>query len=207
VAAVGLSLVGFGTMVADLDRDGWEDIAIANGHVIKHPVGTTVPQRPALLRNVGKGRFKVATDSGGDYFQSGHHGRGLAAGDLDDDGRIDLVISNVNEPAAVLRNETPDDARWIGVAVKPRDGGCAVGARVRVTAAGRTQTRFVSGGGSYLSAHDPRVVFGFGAAAGDAAMETVQVEVDWPGSPSQSQIWKDLPVGRYHTLEQAAADR
>ena len=207
VAAVGLSLVGFGTMVADLDRDGWEDIAIANGHVIKHPVGTTVPQRPALLRNVGKGRFKVATDSGGDYFQSGHHGRGLAAGDLDDDGRIDLVISNVNEPAAVLRNETPDDARWIGVALKPRDGGCAVGARVRVTVAGRTQTRFVSGGGSYLSAHDPRVVFGFGPAAGEAAMKTVQVEVDWPGSPPQSQTWKDLPVGRYHTLEQAPAGR
>jgi hypothetical protein len=80
VAAVGLSLVGFGTMVADLDRDGWEDIAIANGHVIKHPVGTTVPQRPALLRNVGKGRFKVATDSGGDYFQVGHHGRDLGGG-------------------------------------------------------------------------------------------------------------------------------
>ena len=203
VAAVGLSLVGFGTTIADLDRDGWEDIAIANGHVIRHPVGTTVPQRPALLKNVGKGRFKVATDSGGDYFQTGHHGRGLAAGDLDNDGRIDLVISNVNEPAAVLRNQTPDDARWIGCELKASGGGCAVGARVRVTTGGRTQTRFVTGGGSYLSAHDARVVFGLGVAAD----EPVEVEVDWPGTEPQQQRWKALEPGRYHTLEQASRDR
>jgi hypothetical protein len=205
VAAVGLSLVGFGTTLADFDRDGWEDIAISNGHVIRHPLGTTVRQRPALLRNLGRGRFQVATDSGGDYFRAGHHGRGLAAGDLDDDGRIDLVISNVNEPAAVLRNETPADARWIGFRVVARSHGCPVGARVRVTAAGRTQTRFVTGGGSYLSAHDPRLVVGLGSGPA-ADGEPIVVEVDWPGSPPQRQTWRDLAPGRYHVLEQSSID-
>ena len=194
VAAVGLSLVGFGTAIADLDRDGWEDLVIANGHVIRHPVGTTIAQPPALLKNQGRGRFRVVTDEGGRYFTSPHHGRGLAAGDLDDDGRIDLVISNVNEPAAILRNTTANEPAWVGIDLQTDDHRDLVGTRVELTAAGRRQTRFVTGGGTYLSAGDPRLVFGLGHDA--AASFTVLVI--WPdGSQTATD---DLEAGRYHTI-------
>jgi len=194
VAAVGLSLVGFGTAVTDLDRDGWEDIVIANGHVIRHPVGTTIAQPPALLRNRGKGRFAVVTGQGGSYFRSPHHGRGLAVGDLDGDGRVDLVISNVNEPAAVLRNETGVSAGWVGIDLQTPDHRDLVGTRVELELDGRVQTRFVTGGGTYLSHGDRRIVFGLG----DRSPATVSITVVWPdGSRSDH---RHLEPGRYHVL-------
>lgn len=197
VAAVGLSLVGFGTAMADLDRDGWEDIVIANGHVIRHPVGTTTAQPPALLRNRGRGRFTVVTNEGGDYFRSPHHGRGLAAGDLDDDGRIDLVISNVNEPAAVLRNQTSPLAGWIGIDLQTPDHRDLVGGRVEIKGQGMTQTRFLYGGGTYLSHADRRLIFGLG----DRPPPAVTVTVTWPdGSRSDHP---DLQTGRYHAVQPA----
>jgi hypothetical protein len=194
VAAVGLSLVGFGTAITDLDRDGWEDIVIANGHVIRHPVGTTIAQPPALLRNRGKGRFEVVTEQGGPYFRSSHHGRGLAAGDLDDDGRVDLVISNVNEPAAVLRNVTSESAGWIGIDLRMPDHRDLVGTRVELHAEGRVQTRFATGGGTYLSHGDRRIVFGLG----DRPPATVSITVSWPDGSRSDHM--NLEPGRYHIL-------
>jgi hypothetical protein len=194
VAAVGLSLVGFGTAITDLDRDGWEDIVIANGHVIRHPVGTTIAQPPALLRNRGKGRFTVVTEQGGTYFRSLHHGRGLAVGDLDNDGRVDLVISNVNEPAAVLRNETSGSAGWIGIDLQTPDHRDLVGTRVELQHDGRTQTRYVTGGGTYLSSGDRRIVFGLG----DRPPAAVSITVLW--SDRSRSDHASLEPGRYHVL-------
>ena len=103
LGALGRSYVGFGVGFLDYDNDGWEDIAIANGHVI-HTSSAGQPQTPVLLRNDGKNRFSIVTAQAGSYFQAKHAGRGLAVGDLDNDGRPDLVFSSINEPATVLRN-------------------------------------------------------------------------------------------------------
>src|SRR5262249_28085770 len=105
-SAVGQLYVGFGTAFLDFDLDGWEDLVVTNGHVLRHPTRTTVAQRPILLRNQGDGCFIDYTSRGGAYFAALHKGRGLAIGDLDNDGRPDMILNPVNEPATVLRNIT-----------------------------------------------------------------------------------------------------
>src|SRR5437868_1975812 len=115
IAAIGQSYVGFGTGFVDLDNHGYPDLAIANGHVIRFPGGSGVRQRPVLLRNKGNGRFVDISRQGGTYFRSEHIGRGVAIGDLDNDGRPDLVISHLNEPVVLLRNETNVGNHWQGI--------------------------------------------------------------------------------------------
>ncbi len=92
IAALGQNYVGWGTAFLDLENRGWEDLVIVNGHVIRHPAGAGLRQAPVLLRNVG-GKFRPITPQGGPYFQGKHVARGLAVGDLDNDGLPDLVIS------------------------------------------------------------------------------------------------------------------
>ncbi|MBX9582269.1 MAG: VCBS repeat-containing protein [Gemmataceae bacterium] len=167
VAAVGGVYVGWGAAFADHDLDGWEDLFLVNGHAIRFPSKLDRRQKPLLLRNDG-GRFTNITRAGGGYFTAPHNARGLAAGDLDNDGRVDLVVSHLNEPAAVLRNVSPTDGRhWVGlelVGAKNRD---VVGARVVVESAGGKQTRFAKGGGSYASTPDRRPVVGLGGRRGE----------------------------------------
>lgn len=195
VTAVGLSFVGFGTTFADFDRDGREDIAIVNGHVIRHPQGTTIAQRPALARNAGRGRFVVVSDEGGTYFRAAHHGRGLAGGDLDDDGAVDLVVSHVDEPVAVLRNRAGRGRGWIGVDLADGARRDRVGTSVEVECGGTRQHRFVIGGGTYLSHGDRRLLFGLG----DDVRARADVTVTWPDGSVDH--WQGLAAGRYHRLE------
>src|SRR5262249_9183028 len=113
VAAIGRSFVGFGTGFVDYDGDGWEDLVVANGHTMYRSQLGAFRQRPVLLRNLGDGRFADVTPRGGLYFRADHVGRGLAVGDLDNDGRPDLVVSHLDGPAALLRNQAPP-AAWLG---------------------------------------------------------------------------------------------
>src|SRR5262249_12725328 len=151
----------------DVTNGGLEDLVITNGHVIRHPIGAALKQRPVLLRNAGGGRFTEWTPQGGPYFRADHCGRGLAVGDLNNDGRPDLVISHVNAPIALLRNVAGDDGtrnHWLGLALAGTQHRDLVGTRVTVVVDGQKRTRFIKGGGSYLSASDPRLLIGLGKA-------------------------------------------
>ena len=114
VAALGSHLAGFGTAFIDADNDGWEDLVIAHGHVVRKPsLGSTFKQKPALLRNVDRGgrrAFDIANNRGGEFFRTPALGRGRAVGDLDNDGWPDLVVTNMNGPVALVRNIARDSA-------------------------------------------------------------------------------------------------
>lgn len=196
LAALGQNTVGWGGGFLDLDRDGWEDLFVAAGHAIRYPPrsGGEPRQRPILLRNQD-GVFTDISDQAGSYFRSRRLGRGVALGDLDNDGRIDLVVSHLNEPVMLLHNETPMDKHWLGVELIGRDHADVVGAKLMLDYNGQTQTRFAKGGGSYASSSDRRHVFGLGKAT-----KIDRLTVIWPDG--ERREWKDLAIDRYHRLLQ-----
>jgi hypothetical protein len=206
LAALGRSNVAWGTGFLDLDHDGWPDLFIATGHAIRFPTGAAARcQRPFLLRNhpdprdARRRRFVDWSSRGGAYFKVPHCARGVAFGDLDNDGRVDLVISHLNEPVAILRNIVPPEGRhWLGLRLVGKDHRDVVGARIEVTVGGRKLVHFARGGGSYASANDPRHIVGLGEAE-----RVERVTVSWPWG--QQQHWDNLAADRYHDLVEQPA--
>jgi RNA polymerase sigma factor (sigma-70 family) len=199
--ALGQNTVGWGTGFLDLDLDGREDLVIVNGHDLRFPTGPARrAQRPVLLRNLGEGRFVDITAQGGVYFRTEHVGRGVAIGDLDNDGCLDLVISNLDGQIVLLRNEAGAGRNWLGVELAGKDHRDVTGALVAVEVGGRRLTRFVEGGGSYLSSGDRRLVFGLGDADRIDALS-----VFW--KPGQEQRWtgEQLRAGHYWRLTEGRA--
>jgi hypothetical protein len=178
-----------------LDHDGWEDVFIANGHAIRFPQTADRSQKPAIMRNQGGGQFRIASGRGGSYFDQPHLGRGIALADFDNDGKVDVAICHTNEPVAVLRNVAPAGNHWVGLTLKGAKNADVVGARVRLTAGGRTQTRFAKGGASYASTPDRRLVFGLGTAA-----EIDKLTVEWPDGTRQE--FTSVPTDKYLVLTQ-----
>jgi enediyne biosynthesis protein E4 len=195
IAAIGRNYVGWGTAFLDADLDGWEDLFVVHGHAIRYPIGKEINRKqfPVLLLNQG-GKFRIASKRIGAYFETPRLARGAAFGDLDNDGRTDLVISHVNEPAAVLRGIGGQGNHWLGVHLAGKDNACVVGTRVDFTANGQRQTRFAKGGGSYMSAGDPRLLFGLGQE------KTGRLTVTWPDGSQQN--FDGLEVDRYHRIVQ-----
>ena len=186
---------GFGAGWLDYDNDGWLDLAVANGAVKRleplvrrgdpHPLH----QPNQLYRNTGDGR--LAEVAAGAAFARSEVSRGLAVGDVDNDGDADLLVTNNHGPVRLLRNGVGQDGPWLGL--RPRGAGGepdALGARVEVaTSGGRRLRRWVRTDGSYASAHDPRVLFGLGSGGAE------RVEVRWPDG--RRAAWRAPASGRY----------
>jgi enediyne biosynthesis protein E4 len=191
---------GWGMRFMDYDNDGWKDLFIAQGHDLD-TIEKSFPElhyreAPMLLRNVGGKRFVDVGSSSGDLFRQKWVGRGLAIGDIDNDGRLDVVISENGGPAHILMNHTQTNHHWIGFKLvghkSNRDG---IGAVIRVDTSAGSQWYTVTTTSSYLSASDVRAHFGMGADTHAKA-----VEIRWPSGIVQKL--SDLAADRYVTVEE-----
>ncbi len=199
LAEMGQKYVGWGTAFLDMDADGWEDLFVANGHVMRfqHFEGVTRHQPALLFRNLG-GRFIDVRGQLGEYGRTSHLARGVAVGDLDNDGRPDLVICHQNEPTALLRGIGGKGSHWLGVQLAGTANADAVGAKAELRVGKRTLTRFVKGGGSYLSASDRRLLFGLGEST-----KVDSLTVTWPNRDKQE--FRNLSLDCYHRIQQGKA--
>ncbi|MFY9529005.1 MAG: CRTAC1 family protein [Candidatus Acidiferrales bacterium] len=195
----------FGARFFDFDNDGWRDLLIINGHILDniplyHPE-VTYAEPKKLYRNVGGGKFVDASATQPKTFLAPKVGRGLAVGDYDNDGALDLLVSNNGEDAQLFRNDggrTPSGERnhWLGIRLigtkSNRDG---IGARLKLVAGDFTSYDQAKGGMSYCSAQDPRIYFGLGShAAAD------RLEIVWPSGAHEEL--HNVPAKQIITVEE-----
>jgi hypothetical protein len=173
----------------DFDNDGLLDIFVANGHVYpsvdQRDWGTTWAQRPQLFRNLDGTKFQEVPPATGSGLADVIPSRGAAFGDLFNEGRIDVVLNNMDSPPTLLRNVVKNGNHWItfrliGGAKSPRD---AIGAKIFFTAGGVRQRGDVFSGGSYASSSDLRLHFGLGTAT-----KIGKVEIQWPSGKREEII-------------------
>jgi hypothetical protein len=205
LAILGRSFVGFGTGFIDADNDGWEDLVMAHGHVLHFPpYNSPVKQLPILMRNEaqdGQRVFRNIRTKAGVYFDKPTIARGLAVGDLDNDGWADIVISHTNSPVVLLRNVVgrQTSARWLGIRLLGKGNRDIVGTTVVLETSSGRLTRFAKGGGSYLSAGDQRLLFGLGAKGRPG-----RLTVHW--SWGETQTWDGLEPGAYWELREGVPE-
>ena len=193
LGAATLRFLGFGAVFLDYDNDGSLDLAIANGHVLDNAShfqsASKYAQRKLLLHNDGRGRFTDVAAGAGDGFALERVSRTIVSGDIDNDGDLDLLVTNNGQAPNLLRNDGGNRGNSVLVQLagraSNRDG---IGARLRATVAGRSQIREIRAGSSYLGQNDRRAHFGLGAAK-----EIERLEVRWPS-------------GRRDVLEHVAAN-
>lgn len=195
---------GWGLKFLDYDNDGNLDLLLCNGHpddtVEKRIEGVKFREPMLLFRNTGKG-FENVSQQSGDIFSKSLAARGLALGDFDNDGALDLLISQNNGPPVLLRNLAGRANHWLGVRlVGTKSNIDAIGAKVTYQAGDLLRHNFKVGGGSYLSSHDPRLVLGLGKRN-----KIDWLEVQWPLPGGTKQRFSDLPVDRYITIVEGEA--
>jgi hypothetical protein len=158
--------------------------------------GVSPAERPFLLENTGNTRFEEVGAQHGEVFRRQFYGRGLAVGDFDNDGDADLLFGQNGGPPLLLRNEGGNRNAWVGFELVGRASGKdAVGAVVTVTAGGRRLVREKVGGASYLSAGDPRLLFGLAAAE-----KVEKVEVRWPSGAAS--VMENVDARKYYRVEE-----
>lgn len=201
--AVENRFVQWGVGLPDLDNDGWPDLLYVTGHVYPE-VEARLPQSPhrsprVVFRNRDRGRFVQTSAQSGPGITATHSSRGAAFGDIDNDGDVDVLVMNMNEPPSLLVNTAASPHHWIGVRLRGSAANrLGLGATVRVTAAGRTQARTVLSQSSYYSHDEITARFGLGAAT-----TADEVEVRWPGGAISRAT--SLPANRIHEIAQSSA--
>ena len=199
---------GFGTAWFDYDNDGWLDLLTVNGAIeaIKgRSPDARFPydERKLLFHNLRDGRFEDVTSRAGSVFAASEVSRGAAFGDIDNDGDVDVVISNIHSPARLLINQAATGRHWLGLRLVGAGGHGRdmLGARVEVVGAdGVTLHRRAHTDGSYASASDPRILVGLGAAGGAA-----RIRITWPDGSTEERA--DVAVDRWMTFRQGGEPR
>jgi hypothetical protein len=206
VGAASLPYTGFGTALLDIDNDGWLDLVVANGEVrvieAQLVQGDPYPlkQPNQLFRNRGDGSFSDITAQAGAEFVREEVSRGIAVGDVDNDGRSDILLTNNNGPARLLHNRS-ENGHWIGLRALDSHKRDALGAVITLSRVdGPTLRRRVASDGSYLTASDPRVLLGLGDNA-----QISEIRIAWPDG--ESETWPALVSNTYHTLVQGSGSK
>jgi hypothetical protein len=192
-------LSGWGLKFFDYDNDGLVDLFLANGHpddmIESYSQQVRYKEPLVLFHHDGKKLSNVSAEAG-PVFKKMFPARGLAVGDFNNDGRIDVLIGNNGEAPVLLKNNAGDGHHWLGVKLQGtacnRDG---IGATIAWSAGGTKRTRFKANGGSYLSSHDMREVLGLGPAA-----KVDWLEITWPPPSGRVERFTDLPLDRYVTI-------
>jgi hypothetical protein len=191
--------VNWGAAILDLDNNGYPDLFWVTGSVYPE-VEKRFPEYPyrtprVLFRNLGNGRFEELFTEAGPGVSAAHSSRGCAFGDFDNDGDLDLLIVNVNEPPSLLRNDVTGENRWLKLHLKgTKSNRSAIGARALVRYGGRQQLQEVLGQASFLSVNDRRLHFGLGAET------AADVEVRWPSGAVQN--FKNVAANRLVTIDE-----
>jgi hypothetical protein len=193
--------VSWGVGLIDLDNDGFPDIFLVTGQVYPEleAVNPKYPRRgPRILfRNLGNGTFLEIPEESQPALNARHVSRGCAFGDFDNDGDLDILIMNQNEPPSLLRNDAPPGNHWIKVRLHgTKSNRSAIGARVTIRSGGKVQVQEVMSQSSYVSSNDPRLHFGLGGAA------TVDLEVRWP--LGAVEVHKGVAADRLITLQEGS---
>lgn len=200
VAGITLLHSGWGARFVDYDNDGWKDLLIAQGHDMDN-VSLSFPQlhyrEPiSLLRNIDGKKFVDVAPVSGDVFKERWAGRGMAVGDINNDGMIDAVVTENDGPAHILMNETKTSNHWLGLDLAGhKSNRDAIGAVVKVTTPAGSQWDTVTTSSSYLSSSDKRLHFGLGSS-----MSASSVEIHWPSGIVQTL--KDVKGGQYLRVDE-----
>jgi len=190
--------VKWGDAFVDFDNDGWLDLITVNGHV--YPQVDSLPsaggyRQPKLVHyNQKDGTFCDASDQSGSAVMEKRVSRGLAVGDLFNDGKMDVVVGDLVGAPMILRNSGVENRHWVSFELAgTKSNRLAIGARLKIVAGGMTQTEEIHSGGSYLSQHDLRVHFGLGNAS-----KIDSLEIRWPSGGTE--ILKDLAADKYYAV-------
>jgi len=195
-----LPMAGYSPNIADFDNDGWKDIFVSRGHVqsLSAAPNLTVAQPNTVFRNLGGMRFSELTAEAGLTSQPPARHRGSAVGDLNGDGRLDVVVSAINAPAEIWINQSPGNNHWLELKLQgTRSNRDAIGARIKVVTRSRTQFDHVSTASGYASSSGGPIHFGLGA---DAAAELI--EIRWPSGITQEL--HNVPANRVVAVKEPA---
>jgi hypothetical protein len=197
--AVETRFVSWGAGIVDLDNDGLPDIFYVTGNIFPN-LDSRLPNYPyktprVIFRNLGNGRLEELIEDAGPAISAVHSSRGCAFGDFDNDGDIDILVVNLNEPPSLLRNDISGNNHWIKVKlIGTVSNRSAIGARVVCSYGSRQQVQEVMAQSSFFSCNDPRLHFGLGSAT------SASLKIRWPRGATQ--VLRDVRCNQILTIRE-----